>query len=294
MSEDALVNAERFESLIAQIKGMCRFEDGSDDVTNKGSQLLDVYAIELAFLANFPCEQARLRTREIVRRCGKASWAVCNPRSLAVIKEHSGRILMAERRFDEAYSELFDSFKAYSDSGNEDAKRALNSAIVSNMCALSTINPFDSREAKAFQRDPVVAPVSRLREMYAARDLEGISLTIQSGTLSGLIDECMMSHLLGMTYRLKLAILTSVCQAYRKVPLDTLSKKIQSSPETTRRMVIKLILEGSIKGLLRHHVLDLDQAEHIDVQAARVTRDIAQFVKGKLAEMLDNTVPAQS
>ena len=49
------------------------------------------------------------------------------------------------------YNEFFEGFRNYQEAGNGRAATCLKYVVLANMLALSDINPFDSREAKAFQ-----------------------------------------------------------------------------------------------------------------------------------------------
>ena len=280
------LNKELIESLLARMKGICRLPNGLDDVANKGAQLLDTYAIELQYLSTMENRGVRVRMKEIIFRCSQASSVVSNPRSLAVIKEHAGKLLMNSRRYEEAYNEFFDAFKAYSDTGNQAAKRALNYAVIANMCALSSINPFDSREAKAYEKDTSVAFFKKLRDAYERRRLD----EIRSLDFSSLLDhQVMLGHIADMIYRLKLSILATVCPAYKRVSIAALGEKISSDSETTRKMLMRLILEGSLKGLLNEQVVEMSsQSEDIGLREARVLCETAEFIKIKFNGILES------
>jgi COP9 signalosome complex subunit 2 len=49
------------------------------------------------------------------------------------------------------YNAIFEGFRNYQEAGNGRAATCLKYVVLANMLALSDINPFDSREAKAFQ-----------------------------------------------------------------------------------------------------------------------------------------------
>jgi COP9 signalosome complex subunit 2 len=253
-------------------------------VANKGAQLLDIYATELKYLSSMENRESRVRMKEIISRCSQASSVVSNPRSVAVIKEHAGKVLMTSRRYEEAYNEFFDAFKAYSDTGNLAAKRALNYAVIANMCALSSINPFDSREAKAYEQDSSVAFVKKLRDAYERHRLDEIC----SLDFSPLLDQVMIGHVSDMIYRLKLSKLATVCPAYKRITFAALGEKVCSDSETTRKMVMRLILEGSIKGLLNEQEVEMSQSEDVGLQEARVLCETAEFIKIKLNGILES------
>ena len=282
------IDEERTENLLARMKGVCRLPDGMDDVVMKGAQLMDIYAIELTYLSSKQGREGARRMKGIISRCEQASSAVSNPRSLALIREHAGKLLMRDRRYEEAYNEFFEAFKTYSDTGNASAARALNFAVLCNMCALSTINPFDSREAKAYHREASVEFFSRLRDAYFRRNIDEMSVLIRSDRFGAIQDESVQTHLDGMLHRLKLDMLQRSCPAYRRVDLETLGRMIRTDVPTTKRMLMRLILNGSIKGLLNNGSLEMEAEDDIEIQEALVLRQTAQFITENLTSILNS------
>lgn len=252
------------------MQSICTLPDGSEDL-NKSSQLLEVYAIEIQRLESQKGSLSRLK--EIMTKCSRASSAVSNPRTMAIIREHAGKILMSESRYEDAYTELFEGFRAYSDSGNPLAKTLLKYAVLANMFSLSRINPFDSREAKAYEQDAQVAALASLRAAYDAKDVEAFEKVLE-----GLTDPFMRSHVDALLLRVKLELLELMCKAYLSVPIVTLQRRLKvTDSETMVRMLMRLILGGQVDGIISGSVLKMAKPENSACRELQALKEALQF-----------------
>ena len=62
-------------------------------------------------------------------------------------------MFMSEKKWENALEELFESFKAYQESGNSRAKTVLKYVILASMLSGSSINYAGTREAKVYMDD---------------------------------------------------------------------------------------------------------------------------------------------
>lgn len=91
VSEKLFKNSgENFFQLIESIKESCRLPDGSDDM-KKSSVLLEVYSLEINLhmkTMNIP------KIREIYEKTKNISSAIADPRTMGIIKDTHGKMLM--------------------------------------------------------------------------------------------------------------------------------------------------------------------------------------------------------
>ena len=79
---------------------------------------------------------------------------------------------MRNRLWDEARIEFFAAFKAFEEAGaGSKAVVCLKYQVLSNMLADSKLNPFDSQDTKAYEKDPAVAAMAELSTAYLANDI---------------------------------------------------------------------------------------------------------------------------
>lgn len=90
--------------------------------------------------------------------------AIPHPRIMGVIRECGGKMHMREKEWEKAHTDFFEAFKNYDEagkylsvlmnymlmycSGSPRRVQCLKYLVLANMLMLSTINPFDSTEAK--------------------------------------------------------------------------------------------------------------------------------------------------
>jgi COP9 signalosome complex subunit 2 len=173
---------------------------------------------------------------------------------MAVIREFAGRIFMDQHRFDDAYNEFWESFMAYSDAGNQRARILLKYVVLANMYSLSSINPFDSREARAYQDDPDVSMMLQFRLAYEKKDISSIEKVLGDPRFANSVDSFIQSHLESLIFTIKLEILERVCKAYVRVSLSKLASRINVTLDVLVRMLVKLINDDRVKGTIINKV----------------------------------------
>merc|ERR1711975_58093 len=94
---------------------------------------------------------------------------------------------MSEKKWEAAYNEFFEAFKSYQETGN--------AARAKTMLALSSINPFDSREAKVYQDDPEISAMVKLRTAYEQNDITTIDQLLTNPSYRILSDAFIRTYL---------------------------------------------------------------------------------------------------
>ena len=187
---------------------------------------LDVYALEVQLVA-----PAKLKT--ILAKCDVNG--VGNPRSVAIIREARGKVLIEENKFSLAYTEFFEAFRLLSDSGNLRAPTVLCYCVLANVLSLSAINPFNSREARAYMDNPYVAKMYALRAAYERVGIEDIINILASEQ----IDEYIKSHATMLIHAIQMQMLEQICKVYTKIRLEKIADLLKTNEPT--RLAIELI-----------------------------------------------------
>lgn len=81
-----------------------------------------MYSLELQVAV---AEKDNAKVRGIYPKTLSLTHTIADPRNVAVIRESGGKLFMAERRWNDAYNEFFESFKNYQEAGNTRAKTIL-------------------------------------------------------------------------------------------------------------------------------------------------------------------------
>ena len=185
---------DEVERLMNILKQSCSLPDGNDD-PSKASQLLEIYCLEIQF-----CRITHnvLRMRTIYPKTLHLNVAVADPRIMGVIREEGGKMHMSEGHWDEAYTELNEAFRNFQQAGNNSrAKTCLKYVALSSMLAKDAVNPFDGREAKAFERDSDIVAMKSLHQYLQQNDLqrfEGILNDKRNGIST---EEVLMTYVMG-------------------------------------------------------------------------------------------------
>ncbi len=106
------------EKLLTVLKQSCQLPNGSDD-PSKGGYLLEVYCLEIQLCS---VTKNSVRMRQVYPHTLNLNAAVADPRIMGIIREEGGKMHMSEGNWDEAYNELYESFRNYQEAGNLRAK----------------------------------------------------------------------------------------------------------------------------------------------------------------------------
>jgi COP9 signalosome complex subunit 2 len=126
--------------------------------------VLEVYAIEIQMYSELR-ETKKLKVSRLIQCKTPASScdsplqniyeatlrvrsAIPHPRIMGIIRECGGKMWMAERAWEKASTDFFESFKQYDESGSPQRIQVLKYLVLAYMLMGSDINPFDSQETK--------------------------------------------------------------------------------------------------------------------------------------------------
>ncbi|KAJ6303287.1 hypothetical protein OIU77_017214 [Salix suchowensis] len=134
----------RMNKILKELHKSCQKEDGTDD-QKKGSQLLEVYAIEIQMYTE---TKNNKKLKQLYQKALAIKSAIPHPRIMGIIRECGGKMHMAERQWAEAATDFFEAFKNYDEAGNQRRIQCLKYLVLANMLMESEVNPFDGQEAK--------------------------------------------------------------------------------------------------------------------------------------------------
>lgn len=238
-----LSDVQKLQRMVRMLHKTCQKPDGTDDVS-KGSQLLEVYALEIQMCT---LTKNSLRMKEIYPKTINLTSAIVDPRNIAVIRESGGKMYMSEKKWEAAYNEFFEAFKNYQETGNATrAKIMLKYVVLANMLALSAINPFDSREAKVYQDDPEISAMASLRTAYEQNDVQTIDKLLTNPSYKILSDAFIRTYLQDLLRNIRLQVLQNLIKPYRCVSLDFLAQELNVPVAEVTSLLVQLILDEKI------------------------------------------------
>jgi COP9 signalosome complex subunit 2 len=112
---------------------------------SSGSHQMEIYALEMQLAT----QQKDLKTvRTVFDKATAVRGGIPHPRTLALIQELGGKMFMASHDYEHASTTFFQAFKSYDEAGDASRLRCLKYLVMASMLHASTINPFDSQEAR--------------------------------------------------------------------------------------------------------------------------------------------------
>jgi len=245
------------QRLLEQIHARCRLSNGQDDQKSKGSELIEIYALELKIAAK---QKNILKTRELYERTKDLTAAVKNPKSQSIIRECWGKMFGNEGNWARAYTEFYSAFTSYQEAGDPDsAKLCLKYVVVANMLAKGELNPFAAREAKVYQNDPEITPIILLRAAYDKRDVEAFGKCLEAFYRTA--DDYIQSHMNSTVDEFQRLTALKILKSYQRIKLTELASKLQITVDKTEEVLMQLILDGKLNAKIDQvkGILDLSQ-----------------------------------
>jgi len=235
---------QQFQNLIESIKESCRLPDGSDDM-KKSSVLLEVYSLEINLhmkTMNIP------KIREIYEKTKNISSAIADPRTMGIIKDTHGKMLMIEKDWENARLELFEAFKFYQEVGNSRAKSALKYVVVSSILAQSSLNPFDNVEAKVYREDPEIKLMDNLRTAYEQKNGKEL-IKIMGTQKQKIFDEAFIQQFEeDLMNVICLEMIVALATPYKRMRFDYLERELNLTQKQVETYISRLILDKKLNG----------------------------------------------
>uniref|UniRef100_A0A182SWF1 COP9 signalosome complex subunit 2 n=1 Tax=Anopheles maculatus TaxID=74869 RepID=A0A182SWF1_9DIPT len=157
----------KLQKILKQLHQSCQTDDGEDDL-KKGTQLLEIYALEIQM---YTVQKNNKKLKALYEQSLHIKSAIPHPLIMGVIRECGGKMHLREGEFEKAHTDFFEAFKNYDESGSSRRTTCLKYLVLANMLMKSGINPFDSQEAKPYKNDPEILAMTNLVMAYQNNDI---------------------------------------------------------------------------------------------------------------------------
>lgn len=234
----------RLENIIHLFKIKCQTSEGIIDDKKSGA-LLELYSIEIQICI---AQKDHQRLKAVYEKTKNLSSAIVDPKSMAIIKETSGKLLMMEKKWKEATEELVDAFKFYQEVGNPQAKTVLKYLVLAGMLSKSEINIFCGREARVYKDDPEIVGMQEMRTAFENKDLNKFDRVLKDKSLKIDQDEFMKSFLTDLMKVFNSEKIVSIIAPYKTVKLEYLAKELAENKNNIIKSLSELIINGKIYG----------------------------------------------
>jgi len=235
----------------------------SDDQSQKGTQLLEIYALEIQMYnetRNFK------KLKEIYNAATSVRSAIPHPRIMGVIKECGGKMWMGERQWNKASEDFFESFRNYDEAGSQQRIQVLKYLVLANMLTGSEVNPFDSQETKPYKNDSQIKAMTDLVDAYQRREVHTAEKILRENRAT-IMDDAFIRLYIGELLRsLRTQYLIDLIKPYTRLELSFLAQQLNVDKDEVEELLIGLILDGKVEGRIDQVTmrLELDKQQSLE------------------------------
>jgi len=236
----------KLQKILRELHRSCQEADGSDD-QKKGTQLLEVYALEIQM-----CTETKnhKRLQELYDRSLRVKSAIPHPRIMAIIRECGGKMHMRQREWHEASTDFFEAFKNYDEAGSHRRIQCLKYLVLANMLRQSEINPFDSQEAKPYRNDTEIVAMTNLVGAYMRGEISEFEKILHENKASIMDDPFIRYYMEDLLKNIRTQVLLTLVAPYTRVRFSFIAENLHVTPEEVETLLVSLILDGKVKGQL--------------------------------------------
>jgi len=217
---------------------------GQDD-QKKGSQLVDIYALEIQM---YTATKSNKKLKELYHQALEIKSAIPHPRIMGVIRECGGKMHMREKEWEKAHTDFFEAFKNYDEAGNPRRIQCLKYLLLANMLTLSEINPFDSTEAKPYKNDSEIVAMNSLFGAYERHDIKAFEKCLKDNKKTILDDSFMRDYIEDLLKNIRTQVLLKILTPYTKIRIGFLASELNITAKEVEDLMVGLILDSKIQG----------------------------------------------
>jgi len=247
----------RLARVLKQLRQSCQTDEGEDDL-KKGTQLLEVYALEIQM---YTAQKNNKKLKALYDQSLHIKSAIPHPLILGVIRECGGKMHLREGEFEKAHTDFFEAFKNYDESGSPRRTTCLKYLVLANMLMKSGINPFDSQEAKPYKNDPEILAMTNLVNAYQNNDINEFEKILKVNRQTIMEDTFIREHIEDLLKNIRTQVLIKLIRPYTRIKIGFISGELNIEPSDVENLLVSCILDSTISGRIDQvgGVLELDK-----------------------------------
>ena len=172
---------------------------------------------------------------------------------------------LREQEYEKAHIDFFEAFKNYDEPGSPRRITCLKYLVLANMLMRSTINPFDSQEAKPYKDNPDIQAMTNLIGAYQNNNIKEFENILQKNRQSIMDDPFIREHIEILLRTIRTKVLMKLIKPYTKIRIQFLAQELNIDLDEVENLLVGCILDQTIRGKIDQvqHVLELDQEQNI-------------------------------
>jgi len=247
----------RLQRILKQLHASCQTDEGEDDL-KKGTQLLEIYALEIQM---YTAQKNNKKLKALYEQSLHIKSAIPHPLIMGVIRECGGKMHLREGEYEKAHTDFFEAFKNYDESGSPRRTTCLKYLVLANMLMKSGINPFDSQEAKPYKNDPEILAMTNLVSSYQNNDIAEFEKILKMNRKNIMEDLFIREHIEDLLRNIRTQVLIKLIKPYTQIHIPFISKALNIDVIEVENLLVSCILDNTISGRIDqvNQVLELNR-----------------------------------
>lgn len=234
----------RMNKILKELHKSCQKDDGTDD-QRKGTQLLEVYAIEIQMYTE---TKNNKKLKQLYNRALTIRSAIPHPRIMGIIRECGGKMHMADGQWEEASTDFFEAFKNYDEAGTQRRIQCLKYLVLANMLMESEVNPFDAQEAKPYKNDPEILAMTNLVAAYQRNEILEFEKILKTNGKTIMDDPFIRNYIEDLLKKIRTQVLLKLIKPYTRIRIPFISKELNIPEKDVEHLLVSLILDNRVQG----------------------------------------------
>eukprot|EP00934_Nitzschia_sp_Nitz4_P005330 Nitzschia sp. Nitz4//scaffold50_size126154//96686//98407//NITZ4_003697-RA/size126154-processed-gene-0.155-mRNA-1//1//CDS//3329553734//5320//frame0 len=220
----------------------------TDSTTGGTTQSMEVYALQIQLHSR---NKDNKMLRQVFNKAMSVRGGIPHPRTLALIQELGGKMHMEAKEYEAAGKTFFQAFKSYDEAGDPSRLRCLKYLVLASMLHASTINPFDSQEARPYRDDPEITAMTNLVQAFHNNEIQKFERILKQNSSRIMEDEFVREHVEDLLRTIRTQVLRRVIRPYTRISLQAIAKELNDIPVgDVENLLVGLILDGKLDGLI--------------------------------------------
>ncbi|KAI1713542.1 PCI domain-containing protein [Ditylenchus destructor] len=228
---------DRLGKVLKELRDSCQTETGEDD-QKKGTQLLEIYALEIQMYTEQKNNKA-LQT--LYEQANHVKSAIPHPLIMGTIRECGGKMHLRNSDFEKSHNDFFEAFQNYDESGSPRRIACLKYLVLANMLMKSNINPFDSQETKPFRNEPEIVTMTQLVDAYQKNDVKLFERILADNHESIMSDSFIKEHIEELLSNIRTEVLLGLIKPYVRIKLSYLAEELRIEQKEVNRLLVEII-----------------------------------------------------
>ncbi|KAA0202102.1 hypothetical protein HAZT_HAZT003186 [Hyalella azteca] len=234
----------KLSKILKQLHTSCQTDEGEDDL-KKGTQLLEIYALEIQM---YTAQKNNKKLKALYEQSLHIKSAIPHPLIMGVIRECGGKMHLREGEFEKAHTDFFEAFKNYDESGSFRRTTCLKYLVLANMLMKSGINPFDSQEAKPYKNDPEILAMTNLVVAYQNDDINSFESILRVNREIIMQDAFIREHIEDLLCNIRTQVLIKLIKPYTRIYIPFISRELNIDTVEVENLLVQCILDKTIEG----------------------------------------------